>query len=185
MLFFRKKNKGSKSSNLQVSGNLADKQLNNEDILDDITYIKDMKHITSGPWHQYDVLLEARGYGWDNMIEWADYMTETDLKHIDQVTVGALGAQERNITDSYSKSNNKCSQTPELHTEMGMLSLAGFSAILGAPMKIVWFNQTRVLRLFTLIDDELLITKYAETVIRRTFGTENAMKLAKPISKDS
>ena len=33
----------------------------------------------------------------------------------------------------------------------------------------------------TLIDDELLVKKYVETMIRRTFGTENAMKLGKPM----
>lgn len=50
-------------------------------------------------------------------------------------------------------------------------------------MKIVWFNQTQVLRFFTIVDDETLIKKYIETVIRRTFGTNDAMKLAKPIPK--
>lgn len=48
-------------------------------------------------------------------------------------------------------------------------------------MKIVWFNQTKILRFFTIIDDDTLIKKYAETVVRRTFGTPDAMKLAKPI----
>jgi len=46
---------------------------------------------------------------------------------------------------------------------------------------VVWFNQTRVLRFFTTIDDDTLMTKYIETVIRRTFGTEDAMKLAQPV----
>ena len=64
---------------------------------------------------------------------------------------------------------------------MGILSVAGIIQTLKVPMKIVWFNQTRILRFFTLIDDELLIKKYVETVIRRTFGTKDAMKLGKPI----
>ena len=34
---------------------------------------------------------------------------------------------------------------------------------------------------YMLIDDEIYITKYVETLIRRTFGTKDAMKLAKPI----
>ena len=62
-----------------------------------------------------------------------------------------------------------------------MLSIAGISRTLMAPMKIVWFNQTQVLRFFTLVDDDLLIRKYVETVIRRTFGTDDAMKLAKDL----
>ena len=64
---------------------------------------------------------------------------------------------------------------------MGVLSIAGISKILKAPMKIVWINQTQVLRFFTLVDNDLLIKKYVDTVARRTFGTENAMKLGKPI----
>lgn len=62
-------------------------------------------------------------------------------------------------------------------------SVYGISRVLKCPVKIVWFNQSRVLRLFTIIDDEVLLTKYIETVIRRTFGTKDAMKLAKPVPK--
>ena len=91
------------------------------------------------------------------------------------------GIQEKDITESYNNSNGKCAETQELKTEMGVLSIAGISKTLKAPMKIVWFNQTRVLRFFTTVDNDLLIKKYVETVIRRTFGTENAMKLGKPI----
>ena len=66
-----------------------------------------------------------------------------------------------------------------LKEECGMLSIAGHSRTLNDSVKIVWYNQTRVLRLFTHINDETLIKKYVETVIRRTFGTKDAMKLAK------
>ena len=151
------------------------------DLLDDITFIKDMRHIPAGAWHQYDILLDARGYGWDMMKDWADYMAASDLEGISEVTTGSLGADDRNITQSYLAHEGKCRATPELETENGVLSLAGRSKTLGAPMKIVWFNQTRALRFFTLVDDELRIKKYAETVVRRTFGTENAMKPGKPI----
>ena len=149
--------------------------------LDDITFIREIKHITAGPWHQYDVLLAARGYGWDMMKDWADYMSDADLEHISQVTTGSLGVQEKDITKSYTDNGGKCKNTPELNSEMGVLSVAGMSKTLRAPMKIVWINQTQILRFFTLVEDELLIKKYVETTIRRTFGTDNAMKLGKPI----
>ena len=152
-----------------------------EKVLDDVTFIRDMKRISIGTWYQYDVLLAARGYGWDMMIGWADYVTQADLEHVSQVTTGALGAKEKDITESYSQNGGKCAQTPELETEMGVLSVAGISKTLRVPMKIVLFNQTQALRFFTPIEDELLIRKYVETVIRRTFGTEEEMKLAKPI----
>ncbi len=152
-----------------------------EEYIDDITYIKEMVHFSGEVWQQYDVLLAARGYGWDMMINWADYVAEADLNNISQVKAGSMGAQQADITESYNKNDCKCYETPELKTEMGILSVAGISQTLKVPMKIVWFNQTRILRFFTLIDDELLIKKYVETVIRRTFGTKDAMKLGKPI----
>ena len=152
-----------------------------EEYLDDITFIRDMKHIPAGPWHQYDVLLAARGYGWDMMKAWADYMSEADLEHISQVTVSSLGVEATDITGSYLGNGGKCKSTPELDAERSVLSVAGMSKALKAPMKIVWFNQTQALRFFTLSADELLVRKYVETMIRRSFNTENAMKLGKPI----
>lgn len=145
--------------------------------LDDVTYIRDIKHIKSGPWHQYDVLLAARGYGWEAMISWADYMAASDLAEVHQVTAGS----DEDITESYKRSNGKCIETPELKTERGYLTIAGISKTLKVPVKIVWINQSRVIRLFTTSADYLLVRKYVETVIRRTFGTKDAMKLGKPI----
>ena len=115
------------------------------------------------------------------MIKWADYMADADLDNISQVTTGDLGEEEKEITESYVRNNKKCFNLSELATEKGVLSIAGISKVLGAPMKIVWINQTNTLRFFSIIDNETLIRKYAETVVRRTFGTENAMKLGKPI----
>lgn len=149
--------------------------------LDDITFIKSTKHLRAGPWHQYDVLLTAQGYGWEMMKDWADYMVQADLERISQVTVGSLGAEEIEITQSYLSSGGECNRTPDLNTERGTLSVAGISKTLKAPVKIVWFNQTQVLRFFTTLEDDTLMAKYAETVIRRTFGTNNAMRLGKPI----
>ena len=48
-------------------------------------------------------------------------------------------------------------------------------------MKIVWINQTNTLRLFTFTEDEEPVKRYVETMVRRTFGTGDAMKLGKPI----
>lgn len=149
--------------------------------LDDITYIQEMRCISAGAWHQYDVLLAARGYGWDMMIGWADYMASADLEHISQVTTGSTLAEEKNITESYQRCGGKCAETPELKTEMGVLSVAGISKTIKAPVKIVWVNQTRALRFFTTTGDEDMMRRYIETMIRRTFGTGDAMKLGRPI----
>ncbi len=37
-------------------------------------------------------------------------------------------------------------------------------------------------RIFTHIDNEAVITRYAETLIRRTFSTPDAMRPAKPVA---
>lgn len=49
------------------------------------------------------------------------------------------------------------------------------------PVKIVWINQTNQLSLFTSVADELTMRKYVETVVRRTFGTKDAMKIGIPV----
>lgn len=153
-----------------------------DDELDDVTFIKAMRHIvlSDGVWHQYDVLLDASGYGWDMMKDWADYMATADLEQISEVAAGTIHAEKQNVTESYTASGGKCRETPELDTEQGMLSIAGLSKTLGAPVKIVWINQTRTLRFFTIKEDDLRMRKYVETMVRRSFGTENAMKLGKP-----
>ena len=63
-----------------------------EEILDDISYIQEMKHIR-GPWQQYDVLLAARGYGWDTMVDWAAYMEPADLDAISTITTQSAVVQ--------------------------------------------------------------------------------------------
>ena len=166
---------------VSAQGNEAE---NGEEIIDDISYIQEMQHIR-GTWHQYDVLLAARGYGWDTIVEWAAYMEEADLDDISTMTVAeTVNMPETEIIDEYRNAKLSIEKFDKLATARGRLSIGGLSRVLKAPVKIVWFNQTRVLKFFTVIDDDLLMTKYIETVIRRTFNTVDAMKLAKPAPKE-
>lgn len=153
---------------------------NSDDYIDDITFIRRIVHTNESPWHKYDIQFAARGYGWENALDWADYVAEKDLEHISEVTTGTLNATQNNYTVEYSKCG-KCIDTPELKTEQGYLTIAGMSKTLSAPTKIVWINQTNTMQIFTLKDDEDTLKRYAETLVRRTFGTEDAMKLGKPI----
>lgn len=153
-----------------------------EPALDDVTFIQEMKHIQGDRWwHQYDVLLAASGYGWETMISWAEYMNGADLTDLSEIQVGEMGTDKISLLDQYRTCGGRVDAIPELTMERGSLSIAGISRTLKAPMKIVWFNQTRILRFFTYIDDEPLMNRYIETVIRRTFGTADAMKPAKPL----
>ena len=155
-----------------------------ETMLDDVSYIQEIQH-TSGKvgfvlWQQYDILLAARPYGWETMVDWASYMETADFDGIDSVVIGELGEQDIELAHVYNQHKVGLKNFDRLAEERGSLSIAGHSRTLNDDVKIVWFNQTRGLRVFTHIDDETLITKYVETVIRRTFGTKDAMKLAKP-----
>ena len=151
------------------------------DYIDDITFIQEIRHLSTGPWQQYDILLAASPYGWAYMLDSAQYLAHADLEGISEVQIGDLYQQKTNVTQAFRNSGMNCAQVPEMQHECGMLSVAGISKTLHAPTKIVWINQTRTMRLFTLLDDTEMIAKYVETVIRRSFGTENAMKRGKPI----
>ena len=88
---------------------------------------------------------------------------------------------EEELIDQYRNSSGTLKEFSALKTERGMLAIGGISRILGVPVKVIWFNQTRVLRLFTPEGDEQLMKRYTETMIRRTFGTPDEMKEAKPV----
>ena len=181
--FFKKQKQQNKKQADYESEKCKTSQINTEaeEMIDDISFIKELKHIR-GVWQQYDVLLAARGYGWEYMVDWAAYMEKEDLDNISTVTVAEIANMPaKELIDEYRKTDGGLKDFDLLSHERGVLSIGGISRTLGCPVKIVWFNQTRVLRFFTLIDDEVLITKYIETVIRRTFGTKDAMKLANPV----
>ena len=179
MFFFKRKKKKQKENVAQAT----------EPMLDDISYIQEIKHLSGKVgfvlWQQYDVLLASQKYGWETMVDYVDYLETADIKNIDGITVGDLSdEQSTELVHVYNQSKVGLKNFDKLAEERGMLSIAGYSRTLKDSVKMVWFNQTRVLRLFTHIDDETLITKYVETVIRRTFGTDDAMKLAKPVPKE-
>lgn len=143
---------------------------------DEISYIADFRHF-EGAWHQYDFLLASRGYGWDYAIDSAEYITKADLRDIGTVCVTFnLGAEATELVDEYRSCGESLKNMHSLK-EGADIGIGGVSQTIGAPVKIVWFNQTRILRIFSPVNDEVLFKKYFETLIRRTFGTADAMKL--------
>ncbi len=163
---------------------IQEEEIKEQEFIDDISYIQDMKH-TPGAWHQYDFLLAAMPYGWEMIVDWAAYMENADLEDISTLTVSEIAnAPETELIQEYWDSKGTISQFAALSQEEGVLGIGGISRTLKMPVKVVWFNQTRVLRIFTLTDDEEMLKNYAETMIRRTFGTKDAMKPAKPVPKE-
>jgi hypothetical protein len=115
------------------------------------------------------------------MVDWASYMSKADLMNISTITYSSLpGSKEIECIESFRQNENDFFKMQELKDEQSSLAVGGESKTLKVPIKIVWFNQTRTLRFFTLfLDDEKLMERYIETMIRRTFLTADAMKLAK------
>ena len=159
-----------------------------ETMLNDTSYIQEIKHLYGNVgiafWKQYDVLLATQHYGWETMVDWAAYMESADIDKIESIAVADLTDDSGiELAHVYNQNIVGLKNFERLTEEHGKLSISGHSRTLNDSVKIVWYNQTRVLRLFTHINDEVLITKYVETIIRRTFGTKDAMKLAKPVPK--
>ncbi len=158
--------------------------------IDDITFIEVLNHTKNGAVtkdgaiHQYDVLLATAGYDWEYMKSWAEYMinNELDISYGSLCVAPIAGRKDIELIDKYHSTNN-IMEIPELKNEWGVLSLGGISKRLKQPIRIFWYNQTQIFQVFTIIDDDDLMRRYIETVIRRSFGTPDEMKLAKPLPK--
>ena len=157
------------------------KNTNSNYEIDDLSYIAEMEHIINGVWHRYEVEIAASGYGWDDILDWADYIVSVDLDNISKATKNSIaGGKEEDILQEYNdyKSFKKM---PSLKIENGILTVGGISKTIKKPVMIVWFNQSKSLRFFTMTDNEELMRRYVETKIRRTFNSPDAMKLARPV----
>ena len=153
-----------------------------DELIDDLSYVAQLRsrQLPSGVWYQYDILLAARPYGWDACVELAAYLESADLDNISTLTVAEIAnAPTTELIDKYKESGGTIRDFDILSHEFGVLGLGGISRVIGAPVQIFWFNQTKVLRLDTILNDDELILRYVETLIRRTFGTDDAMRRAK------
>ncbi len=154
-----------------------------ESFIDDDSYIESIEHLSGKVgvfiWQQYDILLATQKYGWDTMVDLVAYLETADINPINSLTVSDMPSDEAvELSHVYKLSKVGLKNFDKLKEERGVLSIAGHSRTLNEDIKIVWFNQSRGLRLFTRSNDETLVRKYVETLIRRTFGTPDAMKLA-------
>jgi len=140
------------------------------------TNIHAVSHVKCGPWHQYDVLLSTTIFGWEYILKWADYMVASDMKQVDQVSVSEPGTGDINITGEF-EFEQSIKNMPTVMTEYSSLGLAGISNMSRGPIKIVWYNQTKMLRFFITTRNDEFILKYVDTMVERTFGTRDQMKL--------
>ena len=144
-------------------------------MLDDTSYIQEMKHLSGKVgfmwWQQYDILLATHPYYWEAMVDDAAYMETADFDSLESLQIGALGENDLELAHVYNQNKVGLKNFERLKEEQGSLSISGHSRTLNDKVKIVWFNQTRVLRVFTPINDETLIKRYVKTLIRKAFTT--------------
>ncbi len=114
------------------------------------TRIVEIKHI-DGDWHQYDVKLNF-AYGWSYLLKSAQNFIDKDLLEVDElIAVNSKGAVQ-NLTDSLHTNNNTLRKCPEFIVESKALSLAGNSGFIKQPIKVIWFTQTQVMRVFSVME---------------------------------
>lgn len=147
----------------------------NKRILNDASYIYALKHIV-GPWHQYDFILATNGYGWDYILESANYLTNVDLMNVGTISITS-STDTYEYIQSFREHGESILFTPELQKEESMLGVGGMSKVLdGIPLKVVWMNQTNVIRIMTPLDDEDCMIRYMESIIRRNFESADCLK---------
>lgn len=107
------------------------------------------------------------GYGYDFMLEAAQVIIDTDFgENLQQVAVSMIaGARDEVITDEVRKANNVLRDCPKAAEEHGTLGVAGISKTMECPVKIVFFNQTHVVRLFC--PNKKLFDEHGERVFDR------------------
>lgn len=127
-----------------------------------------LDHKQEGPWHQYDVLTDTV-YGWQTILDWADYMIKTDIADVQYVTACASpNGEEIDYSLEYAF-HEGVKKVPQFAREQALLGVAGHSRSLHIPMKIVWLTNTKVIRFFIMTDDEKMIREYAAKTIKRSF----------------
>lgn len=146
----------------------------------DYSYICDVKYKKSTkdyPLHQYFITLTGH-YGWEYMLSTADYVLKADFLQLEQLYCGNLGGREIDMTGQYDSSLGLYAVF-DVRDEASWLSIAGASKRIGG-VRIVWYNQTRNMKIETMVPIRDIAVAYAETIVRRTFGTADELKLWPP-----
>lgn len=115
------------------------------------TRIVELKHIP-GDWHKYDIKLNF-GYGWGYILKSAAQLIQKDLLSVDTITaVDAKTREAKGLIDAYNAAGQNLEECKEARTEAGAFAVGGNSSEFKLPTKVIWFNQTQVLRVFTIME---------------------------------
>lgn len=151
-----------------------------DEMLDDTSFITDVSVVQNGNQFLYTFRLTG-GYGWDYIRDSVDHLFTQDLeKETFNLSVGDFNTFT-DITKSYLKGRKTGENSLEWARERGRAKLFGKSKSLKSFVSVFFYNQTQILKLFLPLENKEIATAYIETLIRRSFGTPDQLKLAKPI----
>lgn len=150
-----------------------------DEMLDDTSFITDVSVVRNGKHFLYTFRL-TNGYGWDYIRDSVDYLFAQDLeKEPINISVGDFDTYT-DITKSYLKGRKTGKNSSEWERERGCTKIFGQSKSLKSFVSVIFYNQTQIMKLLLPLENKKIATAYIETLIRRSFGTPNQLKLAKP-----
>lgn len=147
--------------------------------IDDLSYVKKMNMTKLGNWFMYDVALDARPLGWEQIVMVVDSIAKQDMVKVEKLEAGRMVGSPIDLKDEYEKSNHEIVNMPTLKQEASNLAIAGLSKRAGL-VQVVLFNQTNIIKFMTIQENEDIIRRYAETIARKSFDTPDDMKLGRP-----
>lgn len=151
-------------------------------------YITQIQHSKQEKWHIYDVQIVS-AMGWEYILTSAQYVMDRDFSRLDGVSrAESLATAEKACTDAVKAVGCKLADCDRTALEGSLLAVAGMSKSLGTAIKITWVNQTRIIRVFTLVNINDLIEPFINGLMGRKLpidGKKIVKKLAnKPSEKE-
>ncbi len=151
-----------------------------DEMLDDTSFITGVSVIQTGKQFLYTFRITG-SYGWDYIRDSVDHLFTQDLeKGTINLSVGDFD-NYTDITKNYKKGRKTGDASLEWARERGCAKIFGKSKSLKSFVSVIFYNQTQTLKLFLPLENKEIATAYIETLIRRSFGTPDQLKLAKPI----
>ncbi len=117
------------------------------------------------PFAQHDFQIPR--YGYEQMLHMAQYVIENELSPVQTVTTAPIaGGKETEVIAAVRASGDDLFACPATATETGVLCVGGLSPAVQGLVKVCWFNQTGVLRIFSSAPERAYTSNLAERILR-------------------
>ena len=152
-----------------------------KETLNDTSFITDVSTSQNGKFSSY-VFRITKGYDWEYICSSVDYLFSSDLDKEHSSIMVLDNGDYTDITKEYLKGIKTGNPPPIWTREHGGVNITGKSKALKNFVSIFLYNQNQYLEFKFSLANEKVATAYIETLIRRSFGTRDQLKLAKPIA---